>query len=130
MVFADADFFIGLYYTKDAHHENCVQISDSLHADIITSWDVVDEVATKLTYFADKNFSLRFLKRIFEDRHIEVVLPDYNLINEARKIFEGQKSHRISLTDCMNMAIAENKGITEFLSFDKVYEKNGFKLVE
>ncbi len=130
MVFVDADFFIGLYYIKDCHHDNCLRLSDYFTDEqMITSWDVIDEVSTKLTYFTDKNLSLRFLKRIFDDKYIFVIFPDHGLVDAARKIFEGQRSHMVSMTDCMNMAIAREKGVSEFLSFDKIYEKNGFKLI-
>ncbi len=129
MVFADADFFIGLYFKEDAHYEVCRKIIESIEEEILTSWDVIDEVSTKLTYFVNQKASIIFLRDVFSSKFL-VIFPDWDLSQKARVIFENQKSHMISMTDCMNMAIAREKGVTGFLSFDKVYEKNGFKLVK
>ena len=129
MFFADADFFIGLYFKEDPHHENCKRIIKNFEEEILTSWDVIDEVSTKLTYFVNKKVSIIFLQDIFSNKFL-IVFPDWNLSQKAWAIFENQKSHKVSMTDCMNMAIAEEKGIEKFLSFDRIYEKNGFKLVK
>lgn len=129
MVYVDADFFIGLYSKGDIHHPTCLKLTESINEDFITSMDVIDEVATKLSYFSDKKISLQFLKDITSEK-ITVVYPDYSLFTCALEIFKKQTSKKISWTDCMNMAIATAKEIDTFLSFDKVYEKNGFRLMK
>lgn len=129
MIFADADFFIGFLHEKDAHHKKCLQLIKKINEDIITSWDVIDEVVTKLSYYQSKKVSLRFLKRVIEEK-INVFFPNPALFLAAKEIFAQQTSKKISFTDCVNMAIAKEKDIKYFLSFDTIYEKNGFKLVK
>jgi len=129
MVFVDSDFFIGLYIIKDAHHKVCLKLSKSLKENLITSWDVIDEVVTKLRYYDSKSTALRFISDI-EKQKITIIYPNYAYNKKAGNIFEKQSKKRVSLTDCMNMAIAKEKNIKYFLSFDKIYERNGFKLIK
>lgn len=129
MVFIDSDFFISLYIIKDAHHKMCLKLSKSLKENLITSWDVIDEVITKLRYYDSKSTALRFISDI-EKQKILIIYPNHAYSKKAENIFEKQSKKHASLTDCMNMAIAKEKNIKYFLSFDKIYEKNGFKLIK
>lgn len=128
MVFVDADFFIGLYFSSDPHHKTCISLIDKIKDDLITSHDVIDEVVTKLSYFKRKDLALQFIKDV-KKTAIIIVFPDMSLFEKASNIFASQKQTHVSLTDCMNMAIAKEQKIINFLSFDEVYEKNGFKLL-
>ena len=129
MVLVDADYFIGLYYIDDPHHQRCLSIAESLTEDLVTTYDVIDEVVTKLTYFKRKDKALLFLNDIKRTNFV-VIFPNPKLFTEAEKIFKNQKSSHVSFTDCMNMAIAKEKKVKFLLSFDKIYEKNGFKLIK
>jgi len=132
MIFVDSDAFIAIYSKKDLHHKKAVKISKNLKKDktpLITSWDVVDETATKLSFFLLKKTSLQFLKTLMNGKII-VIFPDEKISQEAIKIFKKQTSKKVSLTDCTNMAIAQAKGIKAFFSFDKHYMKNGFELLD
>lgn len=129
MIFVDADFFIGFFYKQDAHHTRCLDISESIEEEITTSWDVVDEVTTKLFYNVNKQTALNFLSYLKSERVI-IIYPNQSLFMKTKSVFEQQKHKHVSLTDCMNMAIMREKKITTVLSFDKIYEKNGFSLVK
>jgi len=128
MILVDADFFIGFYSEVDAHHKTCLAFVDKIADELITSYDVIDEVVTKLTYFKKKDKALLFLADI-KKTNLATIFPNQKLFEEAKKIFQNKKTSHISFTDCMNVAIAKEKKIKYILSFDKVYEKNGFKLV-
>lgn len=129
MIFVDADFFIGLYHKKDHHHKRCLQLLEKIKGELLTSYDVIDEVITKLSYFLTQKIALVFIHDILS-QEIVVVYPNRALFLKAKTIFEKQKSKHVSMTDCMNMAIAKDKRIKMFLSFDKIYEQNKFELVK
>lgn len=94
---------------------------------LVTSWQVVDEVATKLSYFTTKNNAISFLRSILgKGTRIEYI--DSAIATDVAALFIRQTSKRVSLTDCANMAIAKKMGIEVFLSFDNHYRQNGFKL--
>ncbi|MBU1085776.1 MAG: hypothetical protein ABII08_02580 [Candidatus Beckwithbacteria bacterium] len=131
MIFVDSDAFIGLSYRKDVHYKKSKIIMDSLGEQdeiLITSWQVVDEVATKLSYFTTKKLSVNFLNWLFES-DIKIVYVDEKLSRKIVKKFKSQRSKRVSLTDCTNMVIAKEMRVERFFSFDKVYVQNGFKLL-
>ncbi|MBU1129697.1 PIN domain-containing protein [Patescibacteria group bacterium] len=131
MILVDADAYIGWMVSNDAHHDRVVKIFRELRDDrerLVTSWDVVSEVATKLSYFTTKAMSVRFLRELFAS-DTKIVYVDEKLGRVARKIFVSLRSKRASMTDCVNMAIARSLRIKKFFSFDEIYRKNGFELV-
>jgi predicted nucleic acid-binding protein len=130
MVLVDADFFIGLYFKEDAHHAPCLRYIDIIRErkeTLITSYDAVSEVTTKLGYNIFPEVSTVFLEDM-SSGEIVIVFPTPQLFEKARALFNTIPQKHTSLTDCMNMTIAKDKSITTILSFDKVYKKNGFTL--
>ena len=130
MIFIDADAFIGISVPLDAHHQNAGNRFEQLKErgeELITSWDVVGEVATKLSRFTTKKTALQFLK-FLEQSSIQVFFIDEKLVDEVLGLFSKQSSKRASFTDCANMAIARKLGVKVFLSFDDHYCQNGFRL--
>jgi len=128
MIFVDADFFIGLYHREDHHHKTCLKLLDKIGEEIITSWDVIDETVTKLIYRTEKKFAILFIEDLL-NKHVIIVYPNSRLFTKAYKFLLQQQSKHVSLTDCMNMTIAKEYKITQFLSFDEIYLKNGFTLI-
>ncbi len=131
MIFVDADAFIALNFTKDAHYKKACILMEKFEDEeelLVTSWQVIDEVATKLSYFGVKQQATNFLKWIINSE-IKVVYTDENMTGKIIKQFKEQTSKRVSLTDCTNMVIAEEMGIKQIFSFDKHYQQNGFELL-
>jgi predicted nucleic acid-binding protein len=130
MILADADFYIGLYVETDVHYLRAKKVLEEVTDDeevVVTSWDVVSEVTTKLSYFVSKEVALKFLRGIV-DSGTEIMFVNNERRVRVGEVFRKQKSKRVSVTDCVNMAIAKELGIKKFLSFDKHYEQNGFEL--
>ena len=126
MIFVDADAYIALMVEGDASHEGALRLLSELKSEeMVTSWEVIDEVATKLSFFTSHKEAVNFLKRLFtSETRIEYVDPKRAVAVE--KLFFRQSSKRVSMTDCANMVIAKELGIKRFFSFDKHYKKNGF----
>ncbi|MBI5356573.1 type II toxin-antitoxin system VapC family toxin [Candidatus Collierbacteria bacterium] len=132
MIFIDADAFIGISVPLDAHHQHASGRFEQLKErgeKLATSWDVVGEVATKLSRFTTKKTALQFLK-FLEQSSIQIFFIDEKLADEVLTLFSKQSSKRVSLTDCANMAIARKLGVEVFLSFDEHYLQNGFGLFD
>lgn len=130
MIFVDSDAYIALHVEKDAHHLRAIELMaelKKLNDQLITSWQVIDEVATKLSYFTTKNNAMRFLRSLLKGgTRIEYI--DSSTSVKVVALFAKQTSKRVSLTDCANMAIARKLGAEVFLSFDGHYRQNGFSL--
>ena len=131
MIFVDADAFIALNFTKDAHYKKACSLMEKLEDEeelLVTSWQVIDEVVTKLSYFGIKQQATNFLKWIINS-DIKVVYADKKMTGKIIKQFKEQASKRVSLTDCTNMVIAEEMGVKQIFSFDKHYKQNDFELL-
>lgn len=129
-VFLDADFYIALSHQSDSLHERALVILKKLsNATLFTSWDVIDEVSTKLRYMISKKEAERFLTGILVST-TQIVFPTPKNAHQALKLFQTIQAKHTSLTDCMNMAIMIDKGITTIASFDKIYPKQGFALLK
>lgn len=130
MIFVDSDVYIALHVEKDAHHLRSIRLIEKLEnldEQLITSWQVIDEVATKLSYFTTKNNAMEFLRSLLKGgTKIEYI--DSSISVKVVALFAKQTSKRVSLTDCANMAIARKLGVEVFLSFDDHYRQNGFRL--
>lgn len=130
MIFVDSDAYIGIYFPKDPHHKKAVALVDELkrlQEELVTSWETIDEVATKLSFLSTKEIASRFLRDRRQSDE-KIVFVDESLSEAIIGLFLKQRSKRVSLTDCANMAIARKLGIEIFLSFDNHYCQNGFKL--
>jgi predicted nucleic acid-binding protein len=132
MIFIDSDAYIAIYSDDDFHNTNSIAISKSLDAnkeELVTSWDVVDEVATKLSRYGTKKLALKFINKLLKSETL-IIFPDGKMLKSSIRIFRKQTSKRVSFTDCTNMAIAKSRNIKTFFSFDRHYVKNGFKLLK
>lgn len=133
MIFVDSDALIGLVLPQDPHHQNARTILDKLQEskeELVTSWESIDEVATKLSMFHNKQVARDFLVYIYGSSHMTIQFVGSALSREAIAIFNKQTSKNVSLTDCANIAICRSMRITSVFSFDLHYKKNGLTLLE
>ena len=132
MIFVDSDALIGIVLPKDPHYVNAHKILDKLARsgeELVTSWESIDEVATKLAMFHNKQVSRDFLAYVYGASRLTIQFIDASLSREALAIFDKQTSKNVSLTDCANIAICRSMGIATVFSFDLHYRKNGLKLL-
>ena len=132
MIFIDSDVYLALNLKEDTNKEKAIRLTQKLltsEEKKITSWDVIDEVSTKLSYHFSRTIAESFVRNIVRsDTNIRFI--DEFLIQEVLALFLKQTSKNISMTDCANMVIAKSLGITTFFSFDHHYEQNGFTLLK
>lgn len=132
MIFIDSDALIGIVLPKDPHHGNAHILLDTIRGggeELVTSWESIDEVATKLSMYHGKHVARDFLTYVYGASSIRVIFIDAVLSREALAVFDKQTSKNVSLTDCANTAICRSMGITTVFSFDPHYRKNGLKLL-
>lgn len=131
MIFIDSDAFIGIIAPQDAHHPNANAVFDRLaksEEKLVTSWETIDEVATKLSRYFGKDCADMFFA-LLSKANITIVYVDQTLSQTTVEIFKKQTSKNVSLTDCANIAISRSMGITSVFSFDLHYKKNGLTLL-
>jgi predicted nucleic acid-binding protein len=130
-VLIDADAFIALESVNDTLHERAVTLLGRLQNQRVryyTTWDVVDEVTTKLSYQLSKQHSLSFIQ-FLEIAQVQIIYPNRERHVQALALFEQIERRHTSLTDCMNMVVASEVSANAIFSFDRVYERQGFMLL-
>ena len=132
-VFIDSDAFLALMNKSDNLHSRAVTLLSKLQqiekVIYVTSWDVIDEVANKASYRLTKQQAVNFLEYVKEVATI-IVYPDAKLSKEAQKIFTATKTKKVSMTDCMSVAIAQQLKLDAFFSFDKHFQQQNYTLLE
>lgn len=131
-VLIDADAIVALSKKNDANHFKAQKISKSLCklgvAFIITNY-VFSEVVTVLSQKIGHRESIKFIDDIKSDKSdIQVIWINIELEKLAIEIFKKQTSKNVSFVDCLNMAVLHRYHWDTIFSFDKIYQKNGFKL--
>ena len=125
-VFIDSDAFVGRFYPRDPHHQQCERIFRELEAkqvSLATSSFVVVETATVLSH-RDGQTTARIFLEVMGRGNTPVIHINKELQAEALSIFEKQAKKGTSVTDCANVAVMHHFQIPKIFSFDKVYPKN------
>lgn len=132
-VLIDADAFIGMQVTNDALYSDVDKLLTKLEQEddvvIFVTWDVIDEVSTKLRYAASKQTAFTFLDQVYSGLY-QVIVPNESLTEDAVDMFKVISQKHTSMTDCMNMVVYQQFNIDAIFSFDKGYKKVGMKLLE
>lgn len=131
MIFIDSDALIGTLALQDAHHVAASVVFNRLsdaQENLVTSWETIDEVATKLSMYFGKDCA-DLLFTLIVKANITIVYIDQILAQTTIDIFKKQTSKNVSLTDCANIAICRSLKIDTMFSFDEHYKKNGLKLL-
>lgn len=133
-ILVDADALVALAKTNDSNHKIAVKLNDKLQKFGVSYYFspfTVAEAATVLSYKTTHESAKKFLRQIrkldipvFELPEKHSGLPD--------KWFLKQKKKGISYFDCYNMALLEKykKLLVAIFSFDSIYKRSGFTLVE
>lgn len=132
MIFIDSDAYLALSLKEDSNQAKALRLTEALSVSqepTVTSWEVIDEVTTKLSYYYGRDRARVFITKL---RSSDVIIQymDKMFAVDVFALFLKQTSKKVSMTDCSNMVIAKNLGITTFFSFDHHYEQNGFTLLK
>jgi len=131
-ILVDADAFIAMNIETDELRKKTIQCIDWLEKkdpDFYVTWDVIDEVSTKLRYAANKETAFQFLDEVYSGRY-EVILPVEDFVFRSLKIFKEIVPKHTSLTYCMNIAVYRKLEMDVIFSFDKGYKKAGLTLLQ
>ncbi|HUS60533.1 MAG TPA: PIN domain-containing protein [Nevskiaceae bacterium] len=132
VILVDSDVLFALNSKDDANFEKACQISRELVKEgfeFTISNFVLAEAVTLLSYRISHQKAVDFFQKLIRDK-FPIIRVDNNLENRAYQIFKKQISKNVSVVDCINIAILEKYNWNTIFSFDKIYKKNGFELVE
>ena len=127
-VFADANYWIGLFNPNDELHDAAVRASQALgRARIVTSEMVLAEVLNGLGKFqALRGRTAAAIDAIMSDPNTEVEPQSSILFREALVLYRLHQDKEWGLTDCASFVIMRHRGLREALTFDHHFEQAQF----
>ena len=129
-IFLDASYFLALYNEDDAHHKRAVILAEKIDAgeygQIVTSDDVFDEVVSVALRKFGKQKAQIFGKQVLDS--VLMIHGSKHLFDAAFMIFNSSDLP-FSFTDCMGQAIINLAQIEYIATFDKLFEKLQFKVL-
>ena len=127
-VFADANYWIGLFNPKDQLHDAVMAASGTLtRTRLVTSEMVLVEVLNGLAeYPALRGQVVLAVDAIMADPNTEVVPQSALLFRDALAQFRQHQDKEWGLTDCSSFVIMRQRGLREALTHDHHFEQAGY----
>jgi predicted nucleic acid-binding protein len=133
-IFVDSDAFVALTVTTDANHKKAISLLHRLHERsvvFLTSNYVFSESITVISMRSSHAIAVAFIEKMQSlDNPFRIKQIDATEEEEAINIFKAQTSKNTNFVDCTNMVFMKWLSLDAIFSFDDVYRKNGFTLVE
>jgi predicted nucleic acid-binding protein len=128
-VFADANYWIGLFNRHDQLHAIAVATSRKLgKTRLVTSEMVMVEVLNGLAEYISLRASIiAAVDAISADPNTEVVPQTALLFRDAYGFYRTHQDKKWGLTDCSSFIIMRQQGITEALTYDHHFQQAGFR---
>lgn len=128
-IFVDSSFQIALIWLDDVHRSRALAVLKEVEdAEFVVTEGVLSEVIARLTRrgIAVRRDSISFAREAVQSagryRLVETT-PDH--VDRALRICENRIEDRLSLVDAVAMTVMEDLGITEILTFDGDFAKDG-----
>lgn len=127
----DADALIALSKENDSNHKlaaETLKLLEESNINLVLSIFTIAEAVTAISRKVGQREAKELLIKAKQQKLPEIELK---IKKRADEWFIKQESAKcVSYFDCYNMALLEeyNKSTPIIFSFDKIYEKNGFKL--
>jgi predicted nucleic acid-binding protein len=133
-ILVDADALVALAKTNDSNHQKATKLSKKLQKTGVIYYFspfTVAEAATVLSYKTSHQSAKKFLEQIRELDIPILELSEKHLVL-ADKWFFKQNRKGTSYFDCYNIALLDRykNQLSAIFSFDSIYKRNGFTLVE
>lgn len=131
IVVVDADAIVAQAYPNDSNHTKAVAISKKLNAlgaQVIYPATAVLEAVTVLQGRLNSGATAYGTAAVFADDQIQVFEVNQMTLAHAINNFSPVTSKKNTLFDCVVLSIANDTQADAIFSFDKFYQKKGFKL--
>lgn len=131
-VVVDADSLVARAFDGDVHHLKTLELSKWLkgsNSEIIYPNTAIIEAVTALQRKLNNTNLAKKTAEFFKKNPSLVIEVNNVILHNALDLFYGVKSKKNTLFDCIVYAVAKEYKADAIFSFDKFYNKMGFKLV-
>jgi predicted nucleic acid-binding protein len=128
-VFADAVYWIALTHPGDQWHGRAVAASRALGGrTVVTTGDVFDELLAHFSVLgpAFRALVVATVEDAISDPSVVVIPQSHQTFLDGLALYKARPDKQYSLTDCISMEAMRQEGITEVLTHDIHFAKEGF----
>jgi hypothetical protein len=133
-LFVDSSGWIGLLFQRDENHQRARAVWVAMgkaRAPLVTSSLVIAEVHAFLLSRIGHLPAQRFLRSALDGDAAELVWVDADLASDAAEGWVYRRPDRtFSLTDAVSFEIMTRRGMNKVFSFDRDFERAGFRLLK
>ena len=128
-VFADAGYWIALWYPRDALHLKAVSVARGLGSSaVVTTQMVLVEALDSMAGMGEfqRGFAVQMVHELQDNPDVEIVPQTDSQFRAAIQRYAARSDQRWSLTDCASFLVMEERALTEALAYDRDFEQAGF----
>ncbi len=130
-IIADTSGFYALVDRNDPHHAAAAAFLKSLQTPgtLLVSNHIFDEAMTLTKARLGVHTARQLGMRLRNSRLIEMVVVDGGEEAAAWRLFSNYSDKEWSYTDCICLALAQNRGINQAFSFDHHFAQMGLRMI-
>ncbi|MBW3582827.1 MAG: PIN domain-containing protein [Euryarchaeota archaeon] len=128
-IFVDTSVWVAIVDARDPHHGRAADWAERHQGRLVTSTDTFDETITLVLKRCGHDAAVKtgdLLRRPLDVELIEVTEEDRDA---AWGLFMARSDKKYSFTDCTSFAVMRRLAIQEAATFDRDFEREGFKIV-
>lgn len=128
-VFADAACWLTLANPKDELHDVAKEARRNLgNVHLVTTDETLMEFLTGLSKFGAgfRRSAARAVREIMNNPNVKVVPQTRSSFIRGLELYESRLDKRYSMQDCISFIVMDEEGITEVLTSDHHFAREGF----
>jgi predicted nucleic acid-binding protein len=126
---ADTSFFVAFLNARDQFHSQAVGLMASHPGPIVTTEWILVELGNYLSARSNRAVFVPFVRDLPTDPRFEIVPADHRRFEAACALYDSRSDKEWSLTDCISIAILEERRLAHVLSCDHHFEQAGYSLL-
>lgn len=128
MIFVDTSFWIAYYNSRDAQHDDAIELlRRSGETRLVTTNHVRGETWTFLRRRADHALAMRFVDRLGHSTQVRTVFVSQRQEAEALKWLSGHDERPYSYVDATSFVVMRGLHIRDALCYDDDFVAAGFR---
>lgn len=129
-VFADTFYWAALTAIDDPAHAIALELSRSLAPDRVVTTD--DVLAECLTFFAGARPNIRdragrIVAELMDSLEVRILSQSRESFISGLQLYRARPDKGYSMTDCISMQTMRREGLSEVLTNDRHFEREGFR---
>lgn len=130
-VFVDTNYWVAILSPRDQWHQQACIARDTLgSAKLVTSELVLIEVLNGFSAFAElRQVAAKFAHKVLNDSAIETIRHTHDDFIQGLDLYEKRLDKGYSLIDCISMNAMRERAITEVLTHDRDFAREGFTVL-